>query len=70
MNKKVRAVSILALLAAVVFASNQVGIQRREAALLATPAAASGIWVSQSEIMSRPTTGAEWNSILSDAAGS
>ena len=37
MNKKVRAVSILALLAAVVFASNQVGIQRREAALLATP---------------------------------
>lgn len=29
-----------------------------------------GIWVSQSEIMSRPTTGAAWNSILSDAAGS
>lgn len=37
---------------------------------LATPAATSGIWVSQSEIMSRPTTGAAWNSILSDAAGS
>lgn len=30
----------------------------------------SGIWVSQSEITSRPTTGAAWNSILSDAAGS
>ncbi len=28
-----------------------------------------GIWVSQSEIMSRPTTGAAWQSILSDAAG-
>lgn len=32
--------------------------------------AGGGIWVSQSEIMSRPTTGAAWNSILSDAAGS
>ena len=70
MNKKIKVVSIIVLIAVVFAASNQVGIQRRDAALLATPAAASGIWVSQSEIMSRPTTGAAWNSILSDAAGS
>lgn len=66
----VKLISILIILAGVLFGSNLVGTlrERRQAALLATPAAPPDyIIISRAEFMALPTSGAAWDSVKSRA---